>query len=98
MNADTAQNVYSQIVAHIGSNFAGWYAGIASNWEDRLFSDHAVPRQGCGYIARRCLTDDDARAVEQALLKLGCDGGPSGGDRTTVFVYAYKKMRGTTKP
>jgi len=87
--------VYQQIVAHIGSNFAGWYAGIASDWETRLFNDHSVPKQGCGYITRQCFNDTDARSVEQALLKLGCDGGPSGGDRKTVYVYAYQKMRGT---
>lgn len=98
MTPDSSQNVYSQILAHIGTNYSAWYAGIASNWEDRLFVDHSVPRQGCGYIARQCFTDADARAVEQALLKLGCDGGPSGGDRTTVYVYAYQKLRGTTNP
>jgi len=93
MQALPAQQVYDEIVAHInrqGSTYSSWYCGIASNWQERLFTDHCVPRNSpC--IARRCYTSGDARNVEVALLNLGCDGGKGGGDITTVYVYAYPK-------
>jgi len=89
-----AQQVYDEIVAHIkkqGDAYSDWYCGIASDWGDRLFDNHQVPREGHWYIARQCQNEDDARNVEKALLGLGCDGGPSGGDHTTIYVYAYLK-------
>lgn len=94
MTPQAAQTVYDEIVAHIGKqggSYSSWYAGIASDWEDRLFNDHQVPKKDYWYIARQCLTDTDARNVEAALIKLGCDGGGGGGDHTTVYVYAYLK-------
>ena len=42
-------------------------------------------------IARQCYKHEDARTVEKDLCELGCDGGPGGGDKTTVYVYAYLK-------
>lgn len=94
MNAQQAQDVYKEIVAHIkkqGGNESTWYCGIASDWEKRVFGDHNVPRENHWFIARQCFNDKDARLVEQALLELGCDGGSGGGDSTTVYVYAYLK-------
>lgn len=95
MTPQAAQTVYDEIVAHMneqGSTYFSWYAGIASDWGDRLFGDHQVPRKDdYWYIARQCFNDTDARDVEQALLNLGCDGGGGGGDHTTVYVYAYLK-------
>ena len=94
METQAAQKVHDEIVAQIRSQrgaYSSWYAGIASDWEDRLFNEHQVPRQGHWYIARQCYNDTEARAVEKALLQLGCDGGRGGGDPTTVFVYAYLK-------
>ena len=94
MDIQTAQQAYNEILAHIkseGSSYSKWYAGVASDWQSRLFVDHQVPRQGAWYIARQCSNDAGARNVEDALLKLGCDGGPGGGHNTCVFVYAYLK-------
>ena len=94
MNAKPAQTVYDEIVAHIksqGGPYPSWYCGIAADWADRLFNNHQVPRENHWYIARRCYTDTDARAVEEALLELGCDGGGGGGDTATVHAYAYLK-------
>lgn len=94
MEAQDTQQVYDEIVAHIGEQkgkYSQWYCGIASDWEDRLFNDHQVPRKGHWRITCQCHNSDDARAVEKALVKLGCDGGPGGGDETTVYVYAYLK-------
>lgn len=94
MQSQGRQQVYDEIVAHMKKNagkYSNWYCGIASDWASRLFDDHQVPRKEHPYIARQCFSNDDARAVERALLNLGCDGGAGGGDETTVYVYAYLK-------
>jgi len=94
MEAQDAQQVLDEIVAHIkkqGGAYSRWYCGIASDWENRLFNEHQVPRENYWWIALQCYTNGDARAVEKALLGLGCDGGIGGGDQTTVYVYAYLK-------
>lgn len=94
MKPQTANDVYNEIVAHIdkqSSTYSSWYCGIASNWEDRLFNEHQVPRKDHWWIARQCHDNESARNVETALLKLGCDGGARGGDNTTIYVYAYLK-------
>lgn len=88
------QQAYDEITAHIkgqGGAYSSWYCGIASDWQARLFDDHNVPRKEHWYIARQCHNSDDARNVEEALLKLGCDGAKGGGDWATVYVYAYLK-------
>ena len=94
MKPQTVQEVQNEIVAYMKLNdgkFSNWYCGIASSWADRLFKDHQVPIEGHPCIVRQCYTSDDARAVENALLELGCDGATGGGDETTVYVYAYLK-------
>lgn len=95
MEAQDAQQVYNQIVAHIkkqGGTYSSWYCGITSDWDSRLFDEHKVPRdENYWYIARQCYKVNDARTVENALVKLGCDGGVGGGDETSVYVYAYLK-------
>jgi len=94
MEAISKEEAYNQIVAHIkkqGGAYSDWYCGIASDWEDRLFNEHKVPRKDHWRTTQQCHTNDDARAVENRLLGLGCDGGAGGGDSTTVYVYAYLK-------
>jgi len=94
MTPQSAQSAYNEIVEHIkdqGGSCSVWYAGIASDWQDRLFNGHQVPRQGHWYIVRQCYNNADARNAEDALLKLGCDGGVGGGDQSTIYVYAYLK-------
>ena len=94
MEAQKPETVYDNIVAHIkkqGGEPSGWYAGIASDWEDRLFNQHNIPRKDYWRTTEQCYTSDDARKVERALLNYGCDGGGGGGDETTVYVYAYLK-------
>jgi len=89
-----ARDVYEEMLAHInrqGGSYPDWYCGIASNWVDCLLIEHKVPKKDHPYIARQCYTSDDARAVEKALLGLGCDGAPKTGDKTSVYVYAYLK-------
>ena len=95
-----ARDAYEEILANInklGGSYSDWYCGIASNWVNRLVIEHKVPKKGHPYIARQCYTSDDAIAVENALIELGCDGAPRTGDKTSVYVYAY--LKGTmTKP
>jgi hypothetical protein len=89
-----APEAYDEIVAHIkanGGEYSNWYCGITSDWASRLFDEHKVPPKVHPYIARQCYSDDNARAVENALIELGCDGEPGGGDETSVYVYAYLK-------
>jgi len=97
--AKSAQQVYDEIVAFIkkqGRAYKDWYCGIASDPKERLFTEHNVPKEN-GWIYRQCNNDTDARKVEKALIELGCDGAPGGGDETSVYVYAYIK-RATTNP
>lgn len=90
----TTQELYDWLDAYIqknGGQHSQWYAGIASDPKARLFSDHNVIENGGAWAFDWAASDDDARAVEQALLKLGCDGGSGGGSYTTRAVYVYKK-------
>ena len=90
----TAQEAYDEIVAHIkkqGGAYSSWYCGITENIKNRLHGDHKVPEKDHWRIYRECKNSDAARNVEKAILKLGCDGGPGGGDNDAVFVYAYLK-------
>ena len=95
----TAQEIYNEITAHIKSSPYGtssWYAGITQDVDQRLFGAHNVPRKGA-YIYREALTSNNARRVEEALIKWGCDGGNGGGDSDAVYVYAYLKTAGTKR-
>ena len=99
--AYSEQQIVNDVVAHAnqeGSGFRNWYAGIASDPQQRLFTDHGVP-QGTGWwIHREATSSAAARRAEQALLAAGFDGGPGGGDETTRHVYAYRKVAGVTNP
>ncbi len=75
--------------------YSEWYVGIAADPKERL-SEHGV-KENDWYIERRLASTEEARRVEESLLKLGCEGGPGGGDEETTAVYAYWK-RGHTEP
>lgn len=90
----TAQQAYNDIKAHIlkqKGRYADWYCGVTSSLDDRLYGDHNVPKKNHWCVTRQCQTDDDARAVEKAMLDHGCDGGLGGGSDDAVWVYAYLK-------
>jgi hypothetical protein len=98
--AISAQQAYDEIKSHIdksGEPYRNWYAGIATDARKRLFEDHNVSEENGWWTYRTCSTDKDARAVEEALFKLGCDGDVGGGDESTTAVYAYLKTS-TTNP
>ena len=90
----TAQQVYDDIIAYIqeqGRPASDWYAGITSDLDGRVHDEHNVPREDLSCIKRTCNTTLAARAVENALIKSGCDGGGGGGDSSSIYVYAYLK-------
>jgi hypothetical protein len=94
MIASQTQTIYDEISAHItrqGGLLHNWYAGITSDVNARLFGAHRVPRENHWFIYRRAISSLEARRIEDALLRKGCDGGPGGGDSSAVFVYAYLK-------
>jgi len=97
--AVTAQQVFNEIKAYIdkqGKPYSAWYAGIASDAKTRLFVDHNVSRTNDKWVYDQCTNNQSARNVEDALLKLGCDGGSGGGDQSSTYVYAYLKLPSTT--
>jgi hypothetical protein len=94
----TAQEVFDGITGHMdskGKPYSAWYAGIASDARTRLFVDHNVSEPKGEWAYYTCANNQDARTVEEALLKLGCDGGPGGGDKASTQVYAYVKTSTT---
>lgn len=92
----SAQQIVDDIEKYVGSGgHPGWYAGIAKDPRDCLFSRHGVDEQNGSWIYRTAISVSGARAAESALHADGFDGGPGGGDESTNAVYAYKKT-GTT--
>jgi hypothetical protein len=67
----------------------GWYVGVTSDIEERLFGYHQVPRENHSWIHRRCLNAAEARALEAAYHKAGCKGAGGGGGSNSVYIYAY---------
>jgi len=96
--AKTVKQAYDEIKAYIDKRdrpYPMWYAGIASDVQSRLFQEHSVSEKDDPWIYRQCPNDQDTRNVEEALLKLDCDGDTGGGDDSTVYVYAYFKSSHT---
>jgi hypothetical protein len=88
----TAQQVIAHIDGHMqqsGVPNSGWYVGITSDVEQRLFTEHKVNKQNGTWAYATADTSAIARQVEQAYIKAGCKGGPGGGDATSRVVYAY---------
>ena len=95
MPAQTKTQIIAEIDAYmqsVGGQNKNWYVGIASEPRKRLFEDHNVSEKTGRYIARQALSEQAARDIEAAYHKIGCDGGPGGGDKNTVWVYSYFKM------
>lgn len=88
----TAQQVFDFLIAYMDrfpNVKSDWYAGIAANNHQRLFEDHGVDEHNGCWAFDTCMSSSDARAVEETLLRLGCKGGPGGGDHTTTGCYVY---------
>lgn len=68
----------------------GWYAGVTSDPERRLFQEHWVKKRDGAWIYGAADSDSDARDVERHLFEIGCSGDSGGGDSNSVYVYAYR--------
>ncbi len=88
---DEIKREMKEYIDRNGGASASWYAGIAADPRNRLFSDHGVDKDNGAWIFRTSSTADEARRVEEYLIALGCDGGGGGGDAATKAIYAYKK-------
>lgn len=98
--AITAQQACSQIVAYIGARggrYSEWYCGVAADCEDRLFNGHRLGDKSYRWwVATDACSDNSAATLARdAVRHLGCDGGPSPGDKEAVHVYAYLKGSST---
>jgi len=92
MQPQDSRSIMTEINGHIqksGIANAQWYVGITADIEKRLFGDHQVPRENHWYIYRRALSASEARDIEAAYHRAGCQGAGGGGDETAVYVYAY---------
>jgi len=100
LQAQSKEAVYALMIQKItenGGSASQWYAGIASDWKDRLFVDHQVPKEGqCQYRVRKCFDREDASWVEISLHEFGCKGSHGGGSDDTIFVYLYQMQPGVT--
>lgn len=85
------QEIERHIVDKCGDgNYSDYYVGITKSIDDRLFVAHKVPDKGHCYIYREAFNDTDARALERHFLDKGMQGGGSGGDEESVYVYVYQ--------
>lgn len=98
----TRDALVNKIRAHIrdrgGVNAGfGWYVGISSDPKRRLFEDHNVDKQRGKWIWRKADSNAIARSAERYLLQMGCEGGTGGGDKKSLYVYAYKITQSTVE-
>ena len=64
----------------------GWYAGVTSDPQHRLFRQHGVDRNDAAWIYAKAPSDDDARAIERHLIEKGAKGRSGGGDESAINV------------
>jgi len=97
-DSQIVQELTSWLSTHFPNDLkSSWYVGIASSIQDRLFGDHQVHIQNHVWIHRTAINDTHARSAEATLLAMGYDGGRSGGDASTKYVYAFRKDPGTVR-
>lgn len=84
--------IVNNILAYVdkcGWGIHGWYVGIATDVEKRLFSEHNVKEEG-SWVHGQATSENEARETEKELLaREQFKGGPGGGDKP-LHVYAYK--------
>jgi len=96
-NGATATQIVKEIKAYAAEPYSGWYAGIAANPREALFTRHGVREQGGSWIYRLATSETVARSAEKTLHAAGFKGGGSGGDEKTKSVYAYKITGSTSE-
>ncbi len=73
-----------------GGLYSEYYVGVTKTIEQRLFTDHNVPRKGHCYIFRKMDSDKSTREIEKHFLDKGMKGSSVGSDPDSCFVYVYK--------
>ncbi|HPV70863.1 MAG TPA: hypothetical protein PKY08_03170 [Candidatus Magasanikbacteria bacterium] len=80
-----------QYIKNWGGIFSGWYVGIASDPNQRLFTHHNVNKNSDHWVYSESQNSDTARAIEKYIIETyKTKGDTGGGDNTTKYVYAYK--------
>jgi hypothetical protein len=96
-----AAKIVGEIENHIvsrGGQPSDWCVGISNDAQRRLFVEHGVDKVRDKLIHRRAPDNETARTVESYFVEFyGTAGGTGGGDKTSTFVYAYRKS-GRTDP
>jgi len=93
------EQIIRDVEGHVqkcGGPYSKWYAGIATDPDQRLFTDHNVNRKTDAWIFRKAKSEQDARYIEKYFLRKGMKGGTGGGKNPRHF-YAYK-MNNHTRP
>lgn len=80
---------FKKYIEDIGGDYSEWYAGIASDAEERLFDEHGVDKNGF-WIYDDAGSSGVAREIEMQLFELGIKGDTGGGDENSKYVYAYR--------
>lgn len=89
--SSAAQKALADITTYIQNyqpSYSRWYAGIATDPRQRLFSDHNVSENGGAWVYSGAGSENGAREVEKRLLQKGCKGG-TGGGVSPQYAYAY---------
>lgn len=63
-NAQRIIREMEQYIEKCGGEYTKWYAGIASDPEDRLFNDHNVMRVTDNWVHSKANSSDEARSIE----------------------------------
>ena len=84
--------IINDILTYVGNQKkSDWYVGIATDIEERLFSNHNVAKNGsAGWIFRTAVSEQNARDTEKYLLNHYEFKGGAGGGICPKCVYAYK--------
>ena len=96
-----AEQIVDALIGHVSDlnePYSNWYAGIASDPERRLFSEHNVDKEGNGWCYCKAIGINNSRLAEKTLIeKYGFDGGTGGGDDSSIYVYVYRETQNTVE-
>jgi hypothetical protein len=88
--SEIVKDISGHIMACGAKSYSDWYAGIASDSEERLFYHHNVSKENDSWIRRKARNVADARAAAAELHDMGCGGVIEDGDEEANYVYAYE--------
>ena len=84
-----------KIITSNWDSYHDWYVGISKTPNDRLY-DHKVEADFPYQYKEEAWSSEDAGEIKDYFVHLlKTDGGPSRGDESATWVYAYKKTTDT---